>query len=144
MPQSYPMPVFHFEVDWEGTRIGFTEITGLKVTTGVIEYREGVNPEYHVQKMPGMQKFETLTMKRGIFKTDNEFYEWWNTVALNTIQRRDITVQLLDENHDPVMIWNIKNAWPTSVEGPGLNAKSDEVAIETLTVAFESLSIKLP
>ena len=63
---EYPLPKFHFEVQWGGTRIGFTECTGLEVTTEKIEYRDGASKEYHKVKMPGMQTFGDLTLKRGI------------------------------------------------------------------------------
>ena len=109
---EYPLPKFHFSVDWGGTRIGFTEVSGLNVETDVIEYREGASPEFHKIKMPGMQKFGNVTLKRGTFKADNEFYNWWNTVKLNKIERRDVTISLLNENHEPVVVWKIKNACP--------------------------------
>ena len=95
---EYPLPKFHFEVQWGGTKIGFTEVTGLEVTTEKIEYRDGASKEYHKIRMPGMQTFGDLTLKRGVFAGDNEFYDWWNTVALNTIERRDITISLLNES----------------------------------------------
>lgn len=136
---EYPLPKFHFEVQWGGTRIGFTEVTGLEVTTEKIEYRDGASKEYHKVRMPGMQTFGDLTLKRGIFAADNEFYAWWNTVALNTIERRDITISLLNESHEPVVVWKIKNAWPTKVTSTDLNASGNESAIETLVLAHEGL-----
>jgi len=141
---NYPLPKFHFEVDWGGTRIGFTEVSGLTVETEVIEYREGANPEYHKQKMPGMQKFGNITLKRGTFNNDNEYYAWWNSVKLNTIERRDIVIKLLNEEHEPVMTWKIKNAWPNKVQSTDLKADGNEVAIETMEVVHEGLTIDLP
>ena len=141
---NYPLPKFHFEVDWGGTRIGFTEVSGLTVETEVIEYREGANLEYHKQKMPGMQKFGNITLKRGTFNSDNEYYAWWNSVKLNTIERRDIIIKLLNEEHEPVMSWKIKNAWPSKVQSTDLKADGNEVAIETMEVVHEGLTIDLP
>ena len=69
---DYPLPKFHFQVQWGGTRIGFTEISGLDVETEVIEYRDGASPEYSKMKIPGMQKFGNVTMKRGGFGADSE------------------------------------------------------------------------
>jgi phage tail-like protein len=138
---EYPLPKFHFSVEWGGTNLSFTEVTGLKFTTELIEYRGGASPEYHKIKMPGMQKFDNITFKRGSFKGDNQFYEWWNTVQLNTIERRDITVKLLNENHDPVVTWSIKNAWPLSMTSSDLKSDGNEVAIETLEVAHEGLTV---
>jgi phage tail-like protein len=121
---EYPLPKFHFEVQWGGTRIGFTEVSGLEVTTEKIEYRDGASKEYHKVKMPGMQTFGDLTLKRGIFAADNEFYDWWNSVSLNTIERRDITISLLNEGHQPVVVWKVKNAWPTKVTSTDLSSRT--------------------
>jgi phage tail-like protein len=139
---QYPIPKFHFQVEWGGAKIGFTEVTGLEVSTEVIEYRDGASFEYHKIKMPGMQKFSNITMKRGTFKGDNDYYNWWNTVALNTIERRDVTISLLNENHEPVVVWKIKNAWPVKVQSTDLKADGNEVAIETIELAHEGLTIQ--
>jgi phage tail-like protein len=139
---EYPLPKFHFEVQWGGTRIGFTEVTGLEVTTEKIEYRDGASKEYHKVKMPGMQTFGDLTLKRGIFAADNEYYEWWNSVSLNTIERRDITISLLNESHEPIVVWKVKNAWPSKVTSTDLNASGNETAIETMVLAHEGLTME--
>lgn len=139
---QYPVPKFHFLVEWGGARIGFTEVSGLEVSTEVIEYREGSSPVYHKIKMPGMQKFANITLKRGTFKGDNDFFNWWNTVALNTIERRDVTISLLNENHEPVVVWKINNAWPVKVQSTDLKADGNEVAIESIELAHEGLTIQ--
>jgi phage tail-like protein len=139
---EYPLPKFHFQVEWGGTKIGFSEITGLQTEIEVIEYRDGASPEYSKVKMPGMQKFNNITMKRGVFQSDNEFYEWWNTVKMNKIQRRDLTISLLNEEHEPVMVWKVKNAWPAKIESTDLKADGNETAIETAEVVHEGLVIQ--
>ena len=139
---QYPVSKFHYQVEWGGSKIGFTEVTGLEVSTEVIEYRDGASREYHKIKMPGMQKFGNITMKRGTFIGDNEFYNWWNTVALNTIDRRNLIISLLNEKHEPVIVWKVKNAWPVKVQSTDLKADGNEVAIETIEVAHEGLTIQ--
>jgi phage tail-like protein len=139
---DYPLPKFHFQVQWGGARIGFTEISGLDVETEVIEYRDGASPEYSKMKIPGMQKFANVTMKRGVFKSDNDYFNWWNTVSLNTIERRDVTVSLLNEAHEPVMVWKIKNAWPAKIGSTDLKADGNEIAIESIELAHDGLSIQ--
>ena len=74
---DYPLPKFHFKVDWNGTEISFSEVSGLSAETEVIEYRHGNSPEYHKIKMPGMQKFGNITLKRGTFKNRNDYFDWW-------------------------------------------------------------------
>lgn len=139
---AYPLVKFHFQVEWSGTKIGFTEVSGLDVETEVVEYREGSSPEYSKIKMPGMQKFSNITLKRGTFKSDNDYFKWWNTVNLNTIERRDITISLLNENHEPVVTWKVKNAWPTKIQSTDLKADGNEVAIESMELAHEGLTIQ--
>ena len=139
---NYPLVKYHFQVEWGGTKIGFTEVSGLDVETEVVEYRHGASPEYSKVKMPGMQKFSNITLKRGTFASDNEYYNWWNTVKLNTIERRDITISLLNEEHEPVVVWKVKNAWPAKVQPTDLKADGSEVAIESVELVHEGLTIQ--
>ncbi|MDO9092396.1 MAG: phage tail protein [Rubrivivax sp.] len=142
MPQQYPLPVFHFTVQWGGTRIGFAEVSGLTQENQAIEYRDGSFPEYSSIKMPGLRKFSNVTLKRGIVKADNEFFSWLSTIKLNKVERRDVIVALLDEQHAPVMVWKLQNAFPVKVEGPGLKASGNEVAIESIELAHEGLELQ--
>jgi len=139
---NYPLPKFHFRVEWGGSKIGFTEVTGLNIENEMIEYREGSSPEYHKIKMPGLQKYGNVSLKRGMITSDNEFFQWLNTVSLSKIERRDVTISLLNENHEPVYIWRLKNAWPTKVTAPDLKSDANEVAIETIEMAHEGLVIE--
>jgi len=142
MPALYPLPVFHFTVQWGGTRVGFSEVTGLTQEKQVIEYRDGSFPEYSSLKMPGIPKYNNLTLKRGVVQGDNDFANWLATVKLNTVERRDLTVSLLNEEHSPVMTWKVHNAFPVKVEGPQLKAGGNEVAIESIELAHEGLEVQ--
>lgn len=142
MPQQYPLPVFHFTVQWGGNRIGFSEVSGLTQENQAIEYRDGSFPEYSSIKMPGLRKFSNVTLKRGIVKADNDFFKWLSTIQLNQVERRDVVISLLNEEHAPVMTWKIHNAFPVKVEGPGLKASGNEVAIESIEIAHEGLELQ--
>jgi len=138
----YPMPRFFFKVKWGETEIAFSEVTGLAVELDVLEYRHGNSPSFHKIKQPGMTKFGNITFKRGIFKGKNDFFNWWNSVKLNTIERRDITITLQDEEDKPVVVWQVSNGFPTKVQSPDLKSDANEVAIETIEVAHEGIIIK--
>ena len=138
---NYPIPKFHFQVQWGGVRIGFTEVTGLDMQVEAIEYREGSSPEYSKIKMPGMHKFSNITLKRGTMQGDSDFYKWVNTINLTVTERRDIIISLLNETHAPVMTWKAKNAFPVKVQASDLKSDGNEVAIETLEIAHEGLNI---
>jgi len=142
MPAQYPLPAFHFTVEWGGSRAGFSEVGGLTQENQAIEYRDGSLPEYSVMKMPGLRKFTNVTLKRGVVKGDNDFFNWLNTVKLNTVDRRDLVVSLLNEEHAPVMVWKVKKAFPVKVEGPALKATGNEVAIESIELAHEGLELQ--
>lgn len=139
---EYPLVKFHFQVEWAGTKIGFTEVSGLDMEIEPVEYRHGASPEYQKTKMPGLQKFSNITLKRGSFASDNEYYDWFNTVKLNTIDRRDITISLLNEEHDPAVVWKVKRAWPVKIQSTDLKSDGNEVAIESMELVHEGLTIE--
>jgi len=142
MPEQYPIPAFHFSVSWGGDRLGFSEVTGLTQENQAIEYRDGAFKEYSSIKMPGLRKFSNVTLKRGIVKADNDFFKWLSTIKLNKVERRDVVISLLNEEHAPVMTWKIHNAFPVKVEGPSLKASGNEVAIESIEIAHEGLELQ--
>ncbi|RAJ06508.1 phage tail-like protein [Chitinophaga skermanii] len=143
---NYPLPKFHFQVEWGGKNIGFTEVTGLTVETEAIEYRHGASPEYHKTKQPGLQKYSNITLKRGTFQSDNEYFDWWKETVFfqeqNGKYRRNITISLLDEMHKPIIVWKVKNAWPIKVQAADLKADANEIAIESVELVHEGLVIE--
>lgn len=138
---TYPLSKFHFSVEGVGERIGFTEVTGLDIQVEPIEYREGSSREYSKIKMPGMPKYSNITLKRGTIAQDSEFYRWIREIALNDVPRRDLTIKLLNEEHQPVMSWKAINCFPIKVQASDLKSDGNEVAIETIEVAHEGLSL---
>ncbi len=139
---NYPLAAYHFKVDWGGTRLGFSEVSGLSIEHDVIDYRDGSSPEYSSIKMPGLPKYTNITLKRGIMKGDNEFFQWTKTVQGSKVERRDVTISLLNEQHESVMTWKIKDAWPVKLEYLPLKADSSDVAIEVLELAHEGLTVE--
>ena len=142
MSSSYPMPAYHFIVDWGGTRTGFSEVSGLNITHEVVDYREGNSPVDASIKIPGRTSFENIVLKRGIVKGDNDFFAWMKTKQNSQIERRDILIKLLDESHAPIMTWKVRRAFPVKYSGPQLQARSSEVAIETIEIAHEGIEIE--
>ena len=139
---NFPLPNFHFRVDWGGTRIGFQEVSGLKKELEILEYREGSSPEYFKRKMPGMHTLSDITLKRGVFLNDDEFYQWYNTVALNTVEKRAIVISLLNEQHEPTLVWNLKECFITSIEFASLNAEENGNAIDTMVLANHGFTVE--
>lgn len=144
----WPMPKFHFEVKWDGGAgagmvSAFQEVSGLDTEAQPIEYRAGNSPVFSTIKMPGLIKSSNVTLKKGIFKSDNKFYAWYSQIKMNTIARTSVTINLLDEGGAPVMSWKLKNAWPTKITGTDLKSDSNEVAVEAIELAHEGLEISV-
>lgn len=141
----YPLPKFHFQVNWGEGQLAFTEVSGLDFETEVIEYRSGDSPNYNKQKQPGLNKYSNVTMKKGIFLGDYDFYnKWMKTFYFqeqNTQYRTTVIIQLLNEQHQPVITWNLLKAWPTKITSTDLKADANEVAIETMEWVHEGLTI---
>ena len=140
---KYPLPVFHYQVKWsdDDENVAFSEVSGLVVETQAIEYREGSNKELITYKMPGIKKYNNITLKRGTMASDNGFFDWWKTANLNTVERRDVVISLLNEEHKAVVTWNVKNAFPVKVDFGGLKANGNEVLIETIELVHEGLTV---
>ena len=126
---AYPMPSFHFSVDLGGTIINCSEVSGLDIELDVIEYRDGNSQTFSKQKMSGLRKSSDVTVKKGLFKDDKQYYTWFNAVQMNVPERKDVTISLLDEAHAPVMTWKLLNAWPKKISSPSMKSDSSEVAI---------------
>ena len=151
MPQpDYPLPKFHFKVEWGDSdfHMGFTEVSGLDFETEVIEYREGTSPKYNKLKQPGLTKYADVTAKKGTFEGDFKAYSLWKESFFfqegnktGSRFRRTVTINLLDEKHQPIVTWVLENAWVKKVQSTDLKADANEVAIETLEFAHEGLTI---
>lgn len=141
----WPLPKFYFSVTLgDDDSVTFQEVDGLESETQVIEYRHGNNPIFAPIKMPGLKKVGNVTMRKGIFVNDTKFWTWYSQIEMNTIERRTVVVNLLDQNGDPKMVWTLNNAFPTKVSGTDLKSEGNEVAIETLEVAYETLGVTAP
>ncbi len=137
----WPLPKFHFEVKWDSDVMSFQEVSGLDIEAQPIEYRHGDSPEFSTIKMPGIKKSGNITMKKGVFKSDNKFWDWFSQIKMNTIKRIPITISLLDETGAPTMVWTVNNAWPTKITGTDLKSDGNEVAVESIEIAHEGITI---
>jgi phage tail-like protein len=144
-PNKNPYSAFNYTVEVDNEQIAaFQEVSGLDSENQPIEYREGADPMNTMRKLPGMEKYPNLTLKRGITGS-LKLWEWRKEVrdgGTTYPPTRNVTVQLLNEKHEPVMKWKLINAWCCKLSGPSLNAKNNEIAIETMEMAYDRLDIE--
>jgi len=138
---TWPLVKFSFQVKWDDAELIFQEVTGLSSETQVIEYRGGNSKVYSTVKMPGIKKFGNITLKKGIFKGDKALWDKYNLIEMNVVKRSTILISLLDEKNGVAMSWTLLNAFPCKMTVSDMKADANEIAVETMELAHEGLSL---
>ena len=134
-----PTQQFRFTVEVDGIVTGgFSKVSGLETELEVVEYREGGYTS--TRKLPGIEKTGTATFERGAF-SDIYLYQWFAQASKPDF-RRDITVTERDRLGNPRRRWILSDAWVSKLAAPELDANSSEVAVESVEVQYESLSVE--
>jgi phage tail-like protein len=132
-----PYGIAHFQVEIDGLReSGFLNVSGLEGRVEVEEYREG--GDFGLRKAPGNVTYSNVVVRRGM-TSSMELWEWWERVRDGDVDRRNISIRLLDDRREVVARWQVHQAWPVRYTAPDLNAESDDVAIETLELTHEGI-----
>ena len=133
-----PLRNFRFRLEIGGiSEAHFSEVTGFDITTDAIDYREGDEPT-HVRKLPGLTKYGNVTLKRGI--TDSmDLYNWYKDIVAGKIHRETVAIVVIDEAGADKARFQITEAWPSKYDPMDLNAKGNDVSIETLELANEGV-----
>lgn len=138
----WPLPKFYFQVKIGSDEMAFQEVSGLDVEAQIIEYRHGNSKEFSTIKMPGIKKTGNVTLKKGVFAKDNKLFEWFSKIKMNIIERKTVVISLLDENGGNTMVWTLNNAWPTKITGTDMKSDGNEVAVESIEIAHEGLTVE--
>ncbi|HAN77003.1 MAG TPA: phage tail protein [Bacteroidales bacterium] len=145
MAEAYPIPKFHFEVSWANAANGSivcSEASGLNSSIASIEYRDGKSPQFYNIKSPGLQTFSDVVLSKAIFQDDADFQAWHDLVATDRDAFRDVvTIVLKNELGEPVLSWELQDAWVSNWEMPDMNSTANEVAIEKITIVSENIMV---
>lgn len=135
---EYPLPVYRYTVQYGDESIAFSEVSGLEIGRDPITYKDGLGFKH----MPGMPTDINITLKKGIVRAGSQFYDWIHSISLNEIDKKDITISLTNESADtPVITWVVSNAFPSKLTAPSFDATSNEVAVETLELRADDITI---
>ena len=134
-----PYRAYNFKLEIQGVTEGhFTECSGLGVKVDVISYREGGNSQV-IHRLPGQVSYADVTLRYGLTNS-RQLWEWFLTSMRGKVERRNISIVLVDSDGvTEAMRWNLINAWVSEWRGAVLNASTHEVAIEAVTIVFETL-----
>jgi phage tail-like protein len=134
-----PYASFNFVVQIDGIDgAAFSEAHVGGGEVGVVEYREGGDRVNTTRKLPGLVRYANVVLRRGVVG-DDTLFGWFRELANGVVDRRAVAIVLLDESRQPVATWRLRNAWPVKWEGPALDARANEVAMETLELAHEGI-----
>jgi len=136
-----PYRGFKFRVEIEGIqRAGFREVSGLDSAQDAVDYREGDDKTMTIRKLAGLNKFSSITLKRGI-TDDMQLWNWRKQVMQGKMEgaRKSGAIILMDDEGNDKSRWEFKEGWPSKWTGPSFNATSNDVAIDTLEIVHEGL-----
>jgi phage tail-like protein len=139
MPQE-ANPAYRFYIEIANVvEAVFTEVSGLQVEMETQEIEEGgVNDFTH--RVPGRIKVSNITLKRGMTRS-NDFLKWFLTSRPGAVDRRNISVVLYDLQGQQLATWHFQNAYPIKWVGPSFTADGNAVAIETVELAHEGMTV---
>lgn len=145
----YPPVSFYFNVKIAGASdandSSFAEASGLDAERGIVEIVEGGENRY-THRLPDRGRYGNLVLKRGVMVASSTVFDWCSETLESdlgkAIKPRDIDVSLLDPEASPLVTWNFKNAWPVKWSIGSLNARENEVAIETLEFCYSHMTRK--
>lgn len=99
------------------------------------------------RKLPGLQKFGNITLKR-VITQDDQFFEWIKSAsskfgadAESKNLRKSMVVEVCNESGELLASYRVINGWVTKFEAPDLNVESNETAIETIELSYEGLEL---
>ncbi|HUP20560.1 MAG TPA: phage tail protein [Gemmatimonadota bacterium] len=140
-PGAYvdPFRAYNFRLEFQGEIEGyFTECSGLGARIEALQFREG-GAGRHVHRLPGRVEYADVTLRYGL-TTTSRLWEWFLAVADGRPERKNVSIIMLDnEGREEVMRWDLIDAFPTEWRGAPLDALGQEVAIESLTLVFNTL-----
>lgn len=138
-----PYRTYNFRLEIDNTMVAaFNEVSGLSSDGEAVDYRTGVDLPLTPRKLPGLRKSGPVTLKRGMIH-DSTLWDWYRNIATGTPDRRNGSVILMDETHHDVLRWHFENAWPNKIEGPSLKASASEVAIESIELIVEDITLEV-
>jgi len=145
---AYPLPVYNYKVEIGPDAVAFSEVSGLSIGYETTTYKESPiesgTPGPRVMRMPAQGTDTTVTLKKGLVRGRSvaALYNWISEVRINQVTKKDVFVRLCDEEGNAVISWKVLNAFPIKLEAPGLDANSNDVAIETMELMADGVTME--
>lgn len=135
-----PFRAYNFKLDINGVSEGhFTECLNLEMKVAALRYREGgAGPV--VRRLAGPVSYGDVTLRYGL-TTSRDLWNWFMESVNGTPRRQNVSILMTGpDGITEVLRWNLVDAWPSEWRGAPLDALGQMVAIESLTLVFESMN----
>jgi phage tail-like protein len=120
--------------------VRFTEVSGLSLELVTEDVAEGGENRF-IQKYPARAKYPELVLKRGLL-VSSEVRSWIERCIQDfQIEPKDVSVKLLNEEHQPLLTWNVVKAYPTKWAVSDLNASNNAVVVESLQLTYQYFTL---
>ena len=145
---DYPLPVYNYRVEIAGTAVAFSEVSGLSIGYETSTYKESPTasgaPGPRVMIVPGQRNPAKVTLKKGIVRGASlqQLYGWIKTITINQVEKKDLFIRLCDETGSAIISWKVVNAFPTKLDAPTFDAKSNDAAIESMELSADFVSLE--
>ncbi|QSB26521.1 phage tail protein [Flavobacterium sp. CLA17] len=145
MANYYPPVGFHFLVEFEGLGSQtkdhqFQSVSGLSVDIETEEIAEGGENRFK-HKLPVKTKYPNLTLKRGML-IDSAVIDWCRDAIENfSFKPVNLTIKLLDEEHQPLVSWNVVHAYPVKWAVEDFNAEESKLVVENFELTYNYFTL---
>lgn len=165
---SYPLPAYNYRVSilpvstqgltaaadvaqvaGVGTAISCSEVSGLSMEIETVTYKDGFSFITGNNIIPTQRKEVNLSLKRGLTSNHSYFSDWISLLypliapkPASLIRKRDIVIDLCDEQGNPVVRWLVFKAMPIKLEAPTFDANTNEVAFEQMDLIANQLRVE--
>jgi len=136
-----PYRAYNFKFEFQGTvQAHFVKIEGLGLKMERILYRPG-GEHAQVRSIPGRLEYTPVTLRYGL--TDSTaMIRWMLELSEGRTRRENVSIAMLDDTGSrEVRRINLIGAWPMQLSTPDLDGGGNELAIESLTVAYDRLEL---
>jgi phage tail-like protein len=144
---NYPLPAYNYRVTintgGKSLVLGFSEVSGLSIEYQPVIYRHGLSFAMGTKIIPGMRQPINFTLKKGVARSSDFLSGWLQEAYSNPFAtaKRDIVIDLCDEQGNAVIRWKVQGALPTKLTVPTFDASKNEVAIEALELTAHDLQV---
>lgn len=149
-PNFYPPTGFYFSVFVEthamkGRETAFKEISGISMSLDTKPLEEG-GVNFMSRKLPGRTSYENLELKRGLITMNSQLSKWcfetFGNKGTGKVETKLVTIQLLNDEGNPLMVWQFHDAYPVKWNVSGFNAQESSIVVESLTLTYNYFSVE--